>query len=550
MTQSGRSLGQILVEKGLLAQASLERALEVQQGTARRLGEILVEMGELGEEGLRWALAEQMDLPLVHPDPEALDPDALALVEPDLCRRYAVLPLYLDAGEGGRERTLTLAAAGPSRKGGLEDLARRSGCAVRVVASLREEIESVLERLYGPAPGEDVAIGRAGLGEAELAEVRDDPTGDALLRRLLLGALDAGAGGVNLRCERGTTRVEAAGGGSVFEGGAAWHAILLDRLRQLGNLPARERQPLQRGRFSLVAQGGAEPLMFRVSILRGVEGEEAQVRLLQPEGRPRTLAELGLRSHQALEIRRCLEKPGLIWVTAATEEGLASTLFALLREVPGSGRGVTVEEEVHYRSPELLQVETGSLEGAERSRLLGELQHLDFDRVLVDRVGPGQLGELLGLALRRRWVFAGGAEASLEEALHSLAARSQDVPLYGLRLVVHQRLVPILCPECREACVLGTGERQALARMLKPDASAFQEGDGCRSCGGRGVQGARAFFAVLPVDAAAREAIYAQSRGEQRVGPLAAAVAPSIREQVAAAVAAGEVSLSELWDLL
>jgi type II secretory ATPase GspE/PulE/Tfp pilus assembly ATPase PilB-like protein len=169
---------------------------------------------------------------------------------------------------------------------------------------------------------------------------------------------------------------------------------------------------------------------------------------------------------------------------------------------------------------------------------------------MVDRVSPAQLGDILALALRKRWVLAATAEASLEETLATIAGRAGELPLYGLRLVVHQRFVPLLCSGCRVECVLGTAEKQAVAKFLPETKAVFQEGDGCPRCAGRGVSGARVFFEVLPVDAAVREALYSESRGEPRLESLAQRVRPSIRTQVGAAVARGEVSLAELWDVI
>jgi type II secretory ATPase GspE/PulE/Tfp pilus assembly ATPase PilB-like protein len=145
-------------------------------------------------------------------------------------------------------------------------------------------------------------------------------------------------------------------------------------------------------------------------------------------------------------------------------------------------------------------------------------------------------------------VLAATSEANLTETLGAVAARAPELPLYGLRLVVHQRLVPVLCPECRVECVLGTADKQAISDLVPSTVSVFQEGKGCTRCGGRGTGGLRVFFEVLTVDASVREALYGEARGERRIDGLCRRVQPSIRAQVAEAVARGEVSLAELWE--
>ena len=387
--------------------------------------------------------------------------------------------------------------------------------------------------------------------QAELPEEEflNDPSGNTLLRRLLLRVLDRGEGGFHIQAVGDEVQVEDLDGTVIFRGGRTWHTILLDRLGQLAGLERAARGVVQRGRFAFGR--GAEPRrLFRLSVLRGVAGEQVQVRIMPPENPPKTLESLGFRPDQAMALRQRLARPGLVWVTGPSEEGLASTLFSLLREIPGRGRTVTIEEEVFYRSEEFLQVETLNLTASGRRDLLRELKYLEFERIVVDRAGAGSLGDLLALAIRNRWVLAAAPAASLTEALADLVARARDLPLFGLNTLIHQRLVPLLCPECRVECVLGTAERELLSRWIDPDAPVYREGDGCPACEGRGVVGTRGFFEVLPVDERLRDALYRASWGEGRVEDLMRTVSPTLREQIARAVSEGGVGLTEFWEIV
>jgi len=101
-----------------------------------------------------------------------------------------------------------------------------------------------------------------------------------------------------------------------------------------------------------------------------------------------------------------------------------------------------------------------------------------------------------------------------------------------------------------ESFVDFTPEQEALRKHIPGAGTVYQEGEGCDLCQGRGVRGMRAFFEVLPVDVRVREALYAEARGERGVDNLLESRRPSIVSRLAEAVAAGEVSLSELWDVL
>ncbi|MBS7457834.1 hypothetical protein [Coralloluteibacterium stylophorae] len=82
-------LGDLLLGRGLVREADLERALELQPRVGGRIGSLLIRIGALSENQLLDALAEQLELPLLGrevnlpvdpgewglPDVEGLDPD-------------------------------------------------------------------------------------------------------------------------------------------------------------------------------------------------------------------------------------------------------------------------------------------------------------------------------------------------------------------------------------------------------------------------------------------------------------------------------------------
>jgi hypothetical protein len=58
-------LGQILIERGLIAAEDLDRALELQrERKGEKIGKILVDMGYLAQRDLLSALSQQLGLPV------------------------------------------------------------------------------------------------------------------------------------------------------------------------------------------------------------------------------------------------------------------------------------------------------------------------------------------------------------------------------------------------------------------------------------------------------------------------------------------------------
>lgn len=77
-----RTIGQILLDLGRISEEDVGRALEYQRDHGGYFGEALQACGFVSKEELEWGLASQFDLPYVFPDPDAIDPDAAALVSP------------------------------------------------------------------------------------------------------------------------------------------------------------------------------------------------------------------------------------------------------------------------------------------------------------------------------------------------------------------------------------------------------------------------------------------------------------------------------------
>jgi len=60
-----KRLGEILIERGKLDAATLERALRLQQDSGEKLGALLVTLGVVAQRDVAEALAVQLALPLV-----------------------------------------------------------------------------------------------------------------------------------------------------------------------------------------------------------------------------------------------------------------------------------------------------------------------------------------------------------------------------------------------------------------------------------------------------------------------------------------------------
>jgi Type II secretion system (T2SS), protein E, N-terminal domain len=140
-------LGTLIFRAGLLGEEQLEDALREGMRTGRRLGEVLIERGLLEERDLGRLLAGQKGLPFVEITASDAEPEALEKLSEDDARHHVALPMRYEGGQ------LVVAVADPSNELMLENLRRTLGAAPKlVVAPYAELVTAIAEAYARPRP--------------------------------------------------------------------------------------------------------------------------------------------------------------------------------------------------------------------------------------------------------------------------------------------------------------------------------------------------------------------------------------------------------------
>jgi type IV pilus assembly protein PilB len=135
-------LGTLIFRAGLLPAETIENALEEGVKTGRRLGEILIERGLLQEEDLTRLLAGQKGLPFVTLRSEPIDPEATRLLSEDQARLFSALPLRFEEG------LPLVAVADPTNDVLNRNVREALGQDVRFVVAGRTELNEVIGEAY------------------------------------------------------------------------------------------------------------------------------------------------------------------------------------------------------------------------------------------------------------------------------------------------------------------------------------------------------------------------------------------------------------------
>jgi Type II secretion system (T2SS), protein E, N-terminal domain len=138
-------LGTLIFRAGLLPAESIENALEEGVKTGRRLGEILIERGLLQEEDLTRLLAGQKGLPFITLRSEPIDPEATRLLSEDQARLFSALPIRFEEG------LPLVAVADPTNDVLNRNIREALGQDVRFVVAGRTELGEVIGEAYSGA---------------------------------------------------------------------------------------------------------------------------------------------------------------------------------------------------------------------------------------------------------------------------------------------------------------------------------------------------------------------------------------------------------------
>ena len=494
---------EMFLKLGYLSPESLKNLKMAGERRGVPLLEATLLEGILHPDARSFLLAESLGLAFEDIDPAAVPLAMSEFVPESTAREYRIAPLSRE------EDRLTLGVADPFLHPVFSVIGQGTGLSVRLVVCPPRTINRILDRLYpnlqAPA-SEELEGGLVDRGQAGewLARGR----ARTLVEKTLSFAVGGGISSVRIFPAGNRVRVSGRAGGEnalLFSMPIRYRGALLGGLAELAALPG---IPAEASESSFQLEGSDGVLSFQLLFLHGLSGPEAIVRHL-PEFRPAaTLGSVGLTPEQVEITCRLLgKKDGLYLLSTPGPEGAATTMFAMLREMvrPGA-RVVTVEERFRFRTERYIQLERRDLEtryGGRWAQLAGAVEP---DALMVEFLrDSSDLIELVHLVREGVPVLCGVRGSGVGDVVRTLLSLRIDPFLLfrTVRLILHQRLVDLLCTECRRpvpakpSLLPGGGKRgEMLEEIIRK--TSFYMPAGCDRCAGKGYSGKIALAEALP----------------------------------------------------
>lgn len=509
-----------LVDAGIVTEAQVDEALEIQKTSKALIGSILTQLGYCTEEDIARIMAQKTGYRYVSIDEIGVNVAAANLITPEVAVRNNVLPLYQEG------KTLYVAMKNPNDIITIDNLHLMTGLEICPLVVSDMELAAAIENFANMNSAVD------SYDDDDLPEMQeeteelsiDDKPAVQLVNQIINNAIKSGASDVHVEALEKMMRVRFRIDGvlqEVLQNPIKIFPSVVSRVKVLGGMDIAEKRIPQDGRATVRYED--KTLDVRIATMPTVYGEKIVMRLLERNKGNVSIKDIHFSERQFPRFDKAIHMPyGFVLVTGPTGSGKSTTLYATLAEISTLEKNViTLEDPVERRMAGINQVQMNNRAGMTFAAALRSVLRSDPDIVMVGEIRDGETAKIaVEAALTGHMVLstlhtndAAGAVTRLEEmGVEPFLTASS---LVG---VLAQRLVRKLCPKCKEEVTMTRAE------MLKilPDFPVDQYPEetftiykpkGCLTCNNTGYKGREAVFEFLTVTEEMKKLILDRANG-------------------------------------
>ncbi len=546
------TLGEMLLEKGLIEKKQLERAVEYQEKSSEklRMGEVLVRFGFATERDVLLCLGEQFDVPVVDLTKEKPEGDALDVVPRSTARLHNIMPVRLSDGA----LVVAISDLDLSIIDNLQFILDRE---IRPVLAPAEDIEQAIQQYYGTEESTvDNMLREFSESEVSYAEMsayerssyemssyepsvfeaeqgerggrkrdeaqREDAAIIRLVNLLITEAVRQRASDVHVEPLGNRLRVRYRIDGvcrEVESPPKRLQAPMMARLKLMSGMDLAEKRRPQDGRILMKAAG--HHIDLRVSDIPTTDGESIVMRILDKETVMVSLTELGFDESDLGRFENIIRQPnGIFLVTGPTGSGKTTTLYAALHKLNRPDTKIlTAEDPVEYHMSGINQTQVEPIIDRTFANILRAMLRQAPEIILVGEIRDSETAEIaIRAALTGHLVFS---------TLHTNDAPTTIPRLIDLGIkpflvsssvvaAMAQRLVRLACRSCKEPHEYP--EKYLRAAGWKPEEAAgmtLYRGRGCAECNGTGYRGRTGIFELMEMAPDLRELAFQKAPAGQ-----------------------------------
>ncbi|MEW6617449.1 MAG: GspE/PulE family protein [Patescibacteria group bacterium] len=296
---------------------------------------------------------------------------------------------------------------------------------------------------------------------------------------------------------------------------------VVTRIKLLSNLKLNIHNEAQDGRFTIRLSD--RDIEVRTSVIPSEYGETLVLRLLDPLSLKANLEELGWRTDDLDIIKKEIDRPnGLILNTGPTGSGKTTTLYAFLKYITDPEiKIITIEDPIEYHLEGISQTQVDADANYTFASGLRSILRQDPDIVLVGEIRDKETAEIaMNASLTGHLVFSTLHTNDAVGAIPRLIDLGAKTQIIGpaLNLVIAQRLVRVLCPECRVPIAINDEQKEKIKNFIEKLPARVDKKEyetytiygpkGCPACAGIGYKGRISIFELFAISEKIEELIY------------------------------------------
>lgn len=557
-TSKGHRIGEMLLDEEIITQEQLQECLQEQKVTGEKVGEVMVRKGYVTLEVLMAFLGTQMGVPYISlSEMQNIQPALLKLMPETLMRTQHVIPI------SKKGNTLTIATADPTNVFVTDDIKLTTRCDLELRLSSEKEIKAALDKHFGfkeeetgelvkasvnddtfgatpptmaakAAPTQAPASASMAAAAAAAASAADSsaepmsaiPTASAtgpgdtpvinFLTSVLAEASKVNATDIHFEPYEKSFRIRWRIDGVLQEVQSPPRSLanaLAARLKTMAEMDTQAKGQAQQGRLRLKIPG--REVTLSIFIAPTLWGEKVVMHILNADSMALELEKLGMEPAQLELYRRLLGQPyGLILLSGPRQSGKSTTAYATLNALNQPSRNISaVDEAADHSLAGINQVMVNEKRGVTYLSGVKAMLAQDSDVLMVGGINDMELARLVLDAVPTGHLIIAPLHANDgTAAIQYLINMGLEPYVVGssLSAVVNQRLVRVICSQCKESYEASAEIAKYLGAPAGRKVTLYR-GKGCEHCSQTGYRGRQAVFEIIPVREGLRDLIFSKS---------------------------------------
>lgn len=472
-------IGDLLVKQNLLTNDQLLIALKEQKKSDKKLGAVLIDLGYVDEETVSNTLSQQYGLMSVNLDKIEIEEDLIDDIGLDLIKKYNIIPV--EKQELSNKKMITVAVTSPLSPTDVERLQKTVGYTIYPVLAQ----DSVFNQLFDKLIHQESAASKKAK-YIQLAKAKINALiGDAIKRK---------ASEIVFQLIEKELSIHYRIGGKLFtiqSPAMQLTPFIITRLKKLAKIEEVEEDSSlgTDGRFQVKTKNKTYELLLHV--FPSPQGETITLTIIDEATYTQKINKLVLDPVTLRIITTLLhEKNGLIFLIGPVGSGKILTLYSLLNAIAEPNRKIiSLENPIYVNIPDVIQNEVKTQkEQSFAQRIQVVMQDYPDVLAVTETSEADTTHQLFKIAPTLLEVALSDHLKPSELLLYLNGQGIKRQTLTLIKGIINQRMLPSICPHCRDEMVLEYDDLVNLGLTDTENPVGFR-GKGCANCNNTGYLG-------------------------------------------------------------